>query len=232
MARTALIAVRSDDNGFRQRADMAGKRGQTGRMVTVIVTEQDFHGDPYAPMDRKDGKHSNSDDAALFRESVGEIEPLKARSRHAGSGRKPTARAVQRRRDEREALHESLTDVPDGIDVATGEELRFRRPHITETTLRRLRRGKYAVQDELDLHGLKQDEARTHLREFIAMSIRKGFRCVRVIHGKGRGSGPRGPVLKHGVNNWLRSVDGVLAFCSAPDRDGGTGAVYVLLRSG
>lgn len=183
-------------------------------------------------MTSKDGKHSNSDDAALFRQSVGDIKPLKGKSRHESGGRKPVPRAVQRRRDERAVLDESLSDVPDGIDVATGEELKFSRPHVPASTLRRLRRGKFAVQDEIDLHGLKLDEARMHLREFIAMSINKGFRCVRVVHGKGRGSGPRGPVLKHGVNNWLRTWDGVLAFCSAPDNDGGTGAIYVLLRSG
>ena len=184
-------------------------------------------------MTSKDGKHSNSSDAALFRQSVGNVEPLKNgnRKRHEGSGRKPTAKATLRRRDEREVLSESLEDVPDGIDVATGEELRFNRPHVPEATLRRLRRGKFSVQDEVDLHGMKQDEARIHLREFIAFAVSKGFRCVRVVHGKGLGSGARGPVLKRGVNNWLRRWDDVLAFCSTPDNDGGTGAVYVLLKS-
>ncbi|NND54506.1 MAG: Smr/MutS family protein [Gammaproteobacteria bacterium] len=79
---------------------------------------------------------------------------------------------------------------------------------------------------------MTRDEAREHLREFIEYCLDKGFRCVRIVHGKGRGSGPRGPVLKNAVNNWLRKWDPVLAFVSAPDMDGGTGAVYVLLRSG
>ena len=183
-------------------------------------------------MTSKDGKHSNSDDAALFREALGDVAPLKGKKRHEGTGRKPSPRAIQRRRDERRVLDDSMTDVPDGIDVATGEELKFSRPHVTRNTLRNLRRGRIAVQCETDLHGLTRDEAREHLREFIAFSLDHGYRCVRIVHGKGRGSGPRGPVLKNAVNNWLRKWDAVLAFCSAPDNDGGTGAVYVLLRSG
>jgi len=93
----------------------------------------------------------------------------------------------------------------------------------------RLRRGEFAVGDEIDLHGLGADAARDALREFLAEALRRRLGCVRVIHGKGLRSGPGGPVLKHAVNVWLRKVDAVLAFTSAPRRDGGTGAVYVLL---
>ena len=232
MTRAALIAVRRHDDQTGERVEMPSKRSQTGGMVAVIITKQDFHREGAITVASKDGKHSNSDDAALFRDALGDVAPLKGKKRHEGGGRKPTARAIQRRRDERRVLDESLEDVPDGVDVATGEELRFSRPHIARTTLRNLRRGRIAVQCETDLHGMTQDEAREHLREFIEYSLHKGFRCVRVVHGKGLGSGPRGPVLKNGVNNWLRRWDTVLAFCSAPDHDGGTGAVYVLLRSG
>ena len=94
---------------------------------------------------------------------------------------------------------------------------------------RRLRRGQFAVAAEIDLHGLGRHAAHEALREFIAEAVERGQGCVRVIHGKGRGSGQRGPVLKHVVNHWLRRMDGVLAFASARPVDGGTGAAYVLL---
>ena len=97
--------------------------------------------------------------------------------------------------------------------------------------MRRLARGNYAVQAEIDLHGLTVVEAKQHLHQFIADSVLSGHRCVRVVHGKGRGSGERGPVLKPSVNHWLRRWDNVLAFVSTPQVHGGTGAVYVLLRS-
>jgi DNA-nicking Smr family endonuclease len=95
--------------------------------------------------------------------------------------------------------------------------------------LRRLRRGQYAIRDEIDLHGMTQDEARAALGAFLAEAMLHDRRCVRVIHGKGRGSGHRGPVLKSAVNRWLRRHAAVAAFCSARRNDGGTGALYVLL---
>jgi DNA-nicking Smr family endonuclease len=95
--------------------------------------------------------------------------------------------------------------------------------------MRRLRRGHYRVESELDLHGLTLPEAKEQIRSFVARSIARQARCVRIIHGKGLGSGPRGPVLKHAVNVILRRFDAVLAFCSARQVDGGTGAIYVLL---
>ena len=85
------------------------------------------------------------------------------------------------------------------------------------------------MEAEIDLHGLGRHAAHEALREFLADAFARGQRCVRVIHGKGRGSGPRGPVLKHVVNHWLRRMDAVAAFASARPVDGGTGAVYVLL---
>lgn len=182
-------------------------------------------------MRSKDGKHSNSDDAALFRQSVGEVEPLRKRRRHESTAPKPKARATKRRLDERAVLDESL-DEHRSPDIETGDELNFRRDHVPLSTIRRLRRGKIAVQENIDLHGCTRDEARSQLRDFIRHCAANGIRCVRVVHGKGLGSGHAGPVLKPGVNTWLRNWDEVLAFCSAPAADGGTGAVYVLLKSG
>ena len=96
--------------------------------------------------------------------------------------------------------------------------------------MRRLARGRYAVQDEIDLHGLTVAEAKPRLADFIEYSARSGKTCVRIVHGKGLGSGDRGPVLKRKVARWLRQWDAVLAFVSARQVDGGTGALYVLLQ--
>jgi len=96
--------------------------------------------------------------------------------------------------------------------------------------MRKLARGNYAVQAEIDLHGMTVLEAKPRLAEFIEECARSGHRCVRVVHGKGLGSGQRGPVLKASVNRWLRRWDHVLAFVSTRQVDGGTGAVYVLLQ--
>lgn len=182
-------------------------------------------------MKSKDGKHSNSEGSALFRKAVGDAEPLSDKKRHQAKPPRPSPKAIQRRRDERSVLHESLEDIPDGADVETGEELSFRRDGVDPRVFKKMRSGRISAREEIDLHGLRKDEAKAHLREFINYAVSKGCRCVRVVHGKGLGSGPGGPVLKHGVNNWLRNWDEVLAFCSATPANGGTGAIYVLLKS-
>jgi DNA-nicking Smr family endonuclease len=138
-------------------------------------------------------------------------------------------RARLRRADEGEVLRESLLASPVALDVETGDELLFRRAGIPADVLRGLRRGRYTVAAELDLHGLTEREAKRVLRTFLAEAVLRGHRCVRIVHGKGRGSGPRGPVLKRAVNHWLRQTAAVQAFASARSTDGGTGAVYVLL---
>lgn len=168
------------------------------------------------------------EDRALFRAAVRGVKPLKqpqppperARSR---------PRAASRRADDARVLVDSLALDAHDLDVETGDELGFRREGISESVLRRLRRGEYAIRDEIDLHGMTQDEARAALGAFLAEAVSQGQRCVRIIHGKGLGSGHRGPVLKSAVNRWLRRHGAVVAFCSARRNDGGTGALYVLL---
>lgn len=118
---------------------------------------------------------------------------------------------------------------PQELLLDSGDELVFRRAAVSVRLLARLRRGEFAVESELDLHGLSTRDARRALRAFLAEALQRDQRCVRVVHGKGFGSGPRGPVLKHAVNGWLRSLEVVVAFASAPRRAGGTGAVNVLL---
>jgi DNA-nicking Smr family endonuclease len=115
--------------------------------------------------------------------------------------------------------------------VAGSAALSFQRGGVRIQVMRRLKRGLIPIDDEIDLHGLTQTAARDGLADFIAISRDSGHRCVRVIHGKGYRSGARGPVLKTAVNLWLRRHTDVIAFASARAIDGGTGAVYVLLRS-
>jgi DNA-nicking Smr family endonuclease len=170
----------------------------------------------------------SDDDLRAFREAMLGVRPLPARE-PAATSPKPRPEARFARADQREVLRESLLPPADPALLDTGEELSFRRPGVGEDVLRRLRRGQFAVADEIDLHGLGRHAAHEALRQFIAEAVARGQSCVRVIHGKGRGSGQRGPVLKHVVNHWLRRMDDVLAFASARPADGGTGAAYVLL---
>ena len=171
----------------------------------------------------------SEDDEDLFRRSIGDVRRLRSDKVVADTPR-PPARARFRRRDEREVLEESLNGSTHPTDLETGDDLVYRHPRIAESAFRRLRRGQYAVQDEIDLHGLKADDARAALYEFLNEAAVRGLRCVRVVHGKGLRSGPRGPVIKRSIGRWLRRRSDVLAFCSTRPNDGGTGALYVLLQ--
>jgi DNA-nicking Smr family endonuclease len=115
------------------------------------------------------------------------------------------------------------------LAIETGEFLEFRRPGIQNRVFRDLQRGVIEARATLDLHGLRVREAKPALARFLQQSLAVRRRCVRIIHGKGRGSGEQQPVLKQKVNQWLRQREEVLAFVTAPRWDGGTGAVYVLL---
>ena len=175
----------------------------------------------------------SDEDSNLFRNATRDVTPLvKSHARPARP--KPPAAARFTRADRHAVLRESLAPelnpaLTDPAFLDTGDEIAFRRPGIPESVLKKLRRGQFAVAAELDLHGMTSPQARHALREFIAQQVHMGARCVRIIHGKGLGSGPRGPVLKNVVNLWLRRAAVVVAFGSARPLDGGSGAVYVLL---
>ena len=115
--------------------------------------------------------------------------------------------------------------------MQAGDVLSYCQPGIQKQVFRKLKRGQYSITTELDLHGLTRAEAEVELIDFIDYALTENIRCVRIIHGKGLGSNNNGPVIKPLVNRWLRRRDDILAFCSARPVDGGTGAVYVLLRS-
>jgi DNA-nicking Smr family endonuclease len=167
-------------------------------------------------------------DAQLFREAVRDVKPIQPRSDAAFAKRKPPARARFTAADRAAVLVESLQGI-DGEIGDTGDEISFRRAGVQDGVMRKLKRGEYRVEEICDLHGLRVDEAKAQLREFLAQALANNLRCVRIIHGKGKGSGPRGPVLKTAVNMILRKTAPVLAFTSARRVDGGTGAINVLL---
>ena len=177
-------------------------------------------------MRKQKSQNEDTEEARVFRAAVRDVTPLATPAVLPGTAR---PRPARRRAPIVESA--SLGDVVAADDApGAADPLSYRRPGVRDQTLRHLRRGRYPVEDELDLHGLSQSAARDHLAEFIASSSRAGLRCVRIVHGKGYRSGARGPVLKVGVNTWLRRHADVLAFTSARVIDGGTGAVYVLLR--
>ncbi len=170
------------------------------------------------------------DDKELFRRALADAKPLRTTRRAAEVVRKPAPRARFSRADEQAVLRESLEADIDDTERHGGESLRFHRPSVGRRTMRKLARGNFSVQDEIDLHGMTVAEAKPRLAEFIERCARDGRLCVRIVHGKGLGSGERGPVLKQKVNRWLRQSDTVLAFVSTRQVHGGTGALYVLLR--
>ncbi|MCP1676174.1 DNA-nicking Smr family endonuclease [Natronocella acetinitrilica] len=173
---------------------------------------------------------NREDDLELFREAMADVRPL-PQDRVVLRPKPPKPIPRQRIADEERVMQELLTHDFDPEMLETGEELFHARPGLQRRVARKLRRGQYGIQEELDLHGLTVPLAHAALREFIAECRLRNLRCVRVIHGKGQRSSNRGPVLKTKVDRWLRQWDEVIAFCSARPRDGGTGAVYVLLRA-
>ena len=134
--------------------------------------------------------------------------------------------------DEQQVLADLLSDGFHPEDLETGEDLHYIGEGVQHQVARKLRRGGFSVGAELDLHGFTAESARLALQQFINQARHRGITCVRIIHGKGLRSSNRGPVLKHRVNHWLRQRADVLAFSSARPHDGGTGAIYVLLKAG
>jgi len=165
-----------------------------------------------------------------FRRAFSDARPLSVEERVPEMKPKPIPRARFSKADEREALQESLRDDIDTIEHGYGAALSFQRASVGRRTMRKLARGGFSVQAEIDLHGMTVAEAKPRLADFIDYNAMRGNLCVRIVHGKGLGSGHRGPVLKNAVNRWLRKWDAVLAFVSTPQVDGGTGALYVLLQ--
>lgn len=181
---------------------------------------------------RREAQQRAERERNLFTLAVGTVQPLRGQdARHRLRPPQPAPLPTQRLRDEQQALRESLSDE---FDVTTlldvDDQMSFRRPGIGLDVTRRLRAGHWSIQRQLDLHGLRRDEAREVLGEFIRMAHRTGLRCVRIVHGKGLGSPGKTPVLKSRVQAWLVQKREVLAFVQARADEGGAGALIVLLQ--
>jgi DNA-nicking Smr family endonuclease len=165
----------------------------------------------------------SEEDSLLFRETVGAVSPMVC------------DRVAQQQKRPKPRRHTHEVDWPDisltGIPLLTmGDIMSFVAPGIQKRVLERLRAGKFGVDVELDLHGLTVDEAKRRLVVFLRVCLADGLRCLHLIHGKGYRSEGDYPALKNHINLWLRQHPDVLAFCTAKPFEGGTGAVYVLLR--
>lgn len=172
------------------------------------------------------------EDIAAFQGAVADATPLKAPARVLHERPKPSPRPRQRELDEAAAIVESLHG-PFEIDdlLAIGDVDSFLRTGLPRSVLRDLRRGRWAIQNHTDLHGLNRHEAHEEVSRFLAESLLAGKRCVRIVHGRGLGSPGREGILRQLVKCWLSRSKDVLAFCHAPSHDGGEGALWVLLRA-
>jgi DNA-nicking Smr family endonuclease len=174
---------------------------------------------------------TDDEDARAFAEAMRGVRRKPGAVHVTLDGRALSTRPRQREQDDRAVLQEMLMDVPPD-DWESGDTLSYRAEGVQDGVMRKLRRGFYRIEGELDLHGLNRDRAREAVSHFLADCTDRRARCVRIVHGKGLGSPNSGPVLKNHLSSWLRRRRGVLAYCSARPADGGTGAVYVLLRTG
>ncbi len=172
---------------------------------------------------------SSSDDRELFRKSVGSVRRLHD-DRIKPESRRPGPHPLRHPADTTLNDGELQDQEPEWSDIEGGDTLFFARPGLQQRMIRKLRRGQFNVGAELDMHGMIVREARNALTPFLTDSRARGIRCVRIIHGKGLSSASGKPVLKVQIDHWLRQRPEVVAFCSARRNDGGTGAVYVLLK--
>jgi DNA-nicking Smr family endonuclease len=174
--------------------------------------------------------HDDDDDLKAFREAMAGVRRSPETTHIVTEKPLPSAQPRQTRLDELAVLAEML-DGPDPETFESGDTLSYRSQGIQDSVFRKLRRGSFRLEAEVDLHGLNRDKAKLAVAGFLAHCQDRGWRCVRIIHGKGNGSPNSGPVIKSLIDGWLRKRREVLAFCSARPHDGGTGAIYVLLRA-
>ena len=165
----------------------------------------------------------------LFRSAVADVRPLKS-EKSLSDKPKPKPIPNQRIADEKKVIEALSDNLSDEWQELSGDELNYARDGISRQIMRRLRTGRYIIEAELDLHGLRREQAKQELVWFIRECQVNGFRCVRIIHGKGQRSPNKQPVLKTKTASWLKQMDEILAYCTAPKTDGGTGALYVLLK--
>lgn len=177
-----------------------------------------------------EAKRKATSEHDLFLKAIGQVKPLGTIAPTVLARKPPPPLPLQQAKDDRAVLHESLSDEMDVERLLeTDADLSFRRPGVGMDVVRKLRRGVWRIQGELDLHNLRSDDARTALSTYIRAAMVQGWRCIRVIHGKGNGSLGKAPVLKNKVQRWLVQKNEVQAFVQAKASDGGTGALVVLI---
>jgi DNA-nicking Smr family endonuclease len=182
---------------------------------------------------RREAERLAHADRSLFVRAAGAVQPVRAHRRVHLEPDQPPPVAMQQQLDDQRVLHEAISDEFDaGTLLDVDDALSFRRPGIGTDVTRRLRKGDWSIQGEIDLHGLRREEAREALSAFVREAHRRGWRCVRVVHGKGLGSPGKTPVLKGKVQSWLTQKSEVLAFVQARRDEGGAGALVVLLKAG
>lgn len=173
---------------------------------------------------------SAGDASALFRKAMQGVSPLTAPDKALLRTRHPSPIPRQTPSEERRAAGDGLS--PDLVlEIGAGDEWAFTRAGVSRQTLRRLRRGYWKIEAQLDLHGYTREEAQRELIVFLDTGSKRHFRCVRIIHGKGHSSPSHAPILKTRVGGWLAQRPDVLAFCQARPEEGGSGAVLVLLSA-
>lgn len=180
---------------------------------------------------RREALRQQEAEKNLFQRAAGIVRPLAHHGRAELPRDPPPPIATQQQLDDQRVLREALSDEFDSSTLLDVDDaMSFRRPGVGIDVTRKLRRGDWSIQREVDLHGLRRDDAREVLGAFIREAHRQGIRCVRVVHGKGLGSPGRTPVLKGKVQGWLIQKDEVLAFVQARAAEGGAGALVVLLK--
>jgi len=180
---------------------------------------------------RRDAERRAQAEKNLFVRAAGAVKPISQPPRVRLGPEQPPPIPVQQQLDEQRVLQEAISDEFDASTLLDVDDaMSFRRPGIGTDVTRRLRKGDWSIQRELDLHGLRREDAREALAGFIREAHKQGIRCVRVVHGKGLGSPGKTPVLKAKVQGWLIQKDEVLAFVQARADEGGAGALVVLLK--
>ena len=172
-------------------------------------------------------KKTSDEDMALFRKTVGKVKSIKNDRLHFHKTSKPAIISKPPNADYYQTFHDTPNDTVDLLGDT--DNLEFLAPGLQKNILKKMRKGFFGIDAELDLHGLTRAEAKNHLTQFLHVCILEHCRCIHIIHGKGYRSPNQKPILKNSLNQWLRQHAHVLAFCSAPRHAGGTGAVYVLL---
>lgn len=176
----------------------------------------------------------SNEERQSFLDEVSDVRPLKIEKRFEAAKVKPSPKPKFSQNysdpNQTEDSH-TFSDPVDLRDAVSDDFLSFARSGIQQKVQKKLRRGELPIEEELDLHGYTVNEAKIAIQDFLHECKRQHIRYIRIIHGKGYRSEQKIPVLKTHVAYWLPQHNDVLAFSSALPKDGGTGAIYVILKS-